>query len=287
MRMLIKDTLREIRKSLGRFFSIFAIVAIGVAFFAGVKASAPIMKSTADSYFDDYNLMDIRLLSTLGFTEDDVKEIRAIPGVKGLFATHTLDVLVKQNTQEYVMKVLTLPDNLDPNNPDYMNQAVLIEGRLPENENECVIEAGKISHFDADIGTVLTLNSGTDDELSDVLKTTEFTVVGKVNNPYYLSYQKGSSNIGSGSISGYLMIPESAFDQDIYTDIYLTIDNVKELNSYDDNYFDVIDPITDQLEALGKVRSKIRSEDVKTVLIMPMWMAGMLFILPRMRLISS
>ena len=82
MRMLIKDTLREIRKSLGRFFSIFAIVAIGVAFFAGVKASAPIMKSTADSYFDDYNLMDIRLLSTLGFTEDDVKEIRAIPGVK-------------------------------------------------------------------------------------------------------------------------------------------------------------------------------------------------------------
>ena len=263
MRMLIKDTLREIRKSLGRFFSIFAIVAIGVAFFAGVKASAPIMKSTADSYFDDYNLMDIRLLSTLGFTEDDVKEIRAIPGVKGLFATHTLDVLVKQNTQEYVMKVLTLPDNLDPNNPDYMNQAVLIEGRLPENENECVIEAGKISHFDADIGTVLTLNSGNDDELSDSLKTTEFTVVGKVNNPYYLSYQKGSSNIGSGTISGYLMIPESAFDQDIYTDIYLTIDNVKGLNSYDDDYFDVIDPIIDQLEALGKIRSKIRSEDVK------------------------
>lgn len=264
MRMLIKDTLREIRKSLGRFFSIFAIVAIGVAFFAGVKASAPIMKSTADGYFDDYNLMDIRLLSTLGFTEDDVKQIREISGVKGFFATHTLDVLIKQNTQEFVMKVLTLPDDLDPNNPDYMNQAVLIEGRLPENANECVIEAGKISHFDADIGTVLTLDSGNDDELEDILTTTEFTVVGKVTNPYYLSYQKGSSSIGSGTLSGYIMIQESAFDQDYYTDIYLTVEHVKELNSYEDEYFDIIDPLTDKLEELGKIRSKIRSEDVKS-----------------------
>lgn len=264
MRMLIKDTLREIRKSLGRFFSIFAIVAIGVAFFAGVKASAPIMKSTADGYFDDYNLMDIRLLSTLGFTEDDVEQIREISGVKGLFATHTLDVLIKQNTQEFVMKVLTLPDDLDPNNPDYMNQAVLIEGRLPENANECVIEAGKISHFDADIGTVLTLDSGNDDELEDILTTTEFTVVGKVTNPYYLSYQKGSSSIGSGTLSGYIMIQESAFDQDYYTDIYLTVEHVKELNSYEDEYFDIIDPLTDKLEELGKIRSKIRSEDVKS-----------------------
>lgn len=264
MRMLIKDTLREIRKSLGRFFSIFAIVAIGVAFFAGVKASAPIMKSTADGYFDDYNLMDIRLLSTLGFTEDDVEQIREISGVKGLFATHTLDVLIKQNTQEFVMKVLTLPDDLDPNNPDYMNQAVLIEGRLPENANECVIEAGKISHFDADIGTVLILDSGNDDELEDILTTTEFTVVGKVTNPYYLSYQKGSSSIGSGTLSGYIMIQESAFDQDYYTDIYLTVEHVKELNSYEDEYFDIIDPLTDKLEELGKIRSKIRSEDVKS-----------------------
>lgn len=264
MRMLIKDTLREIRKSLGRFFSIFAIVAIGVAFFAGVKASAPIMKSTADGYFDDYNLMDIRLLSTLGFTEDDVELIRELPGVKGLFATHTLDVLIKQNTQEFVMKVLTLPDDLDPNNPDYMNQAVLIEGRLPENANECVIEAGKISHFDAEIGTVLTLDSGNDDDLEDMLTTTEFTVVGKVTNPYYLSYQKGSSSIGSGTLSGYIMIPESAFDQEYYTDIYLTVKDVKELNSYEDEYFDVIDPLTDKLEELGKIRSKIRSEDVKS-----------------------
>lgn len=264
MRMLIKDTLREIHKSLGRFFSIFAIVAIGVAFFAGVKASAPIMKSTADGYFDDYNLMDIRLLSTLGFTEDDVELIREILGVKGLFATHTLDVLIKQNTQEYVMKVLTLPDDLDPNNPDYMNQAVLIEGRLPENANECVIESGKISHFDADIGTVLTLDSGNDDDLEDILTTTEFTIVGKVANPYYLSYQKGSSSIGSGTLSGYIMIQESAFDQDFYTDIYLTVEDVKELNSYGDEYFDVIDPLTDKLEELGKIRSKIRSEDVKS-----------------------
>lgn len=264
MRMLIKDTLREIHKSLGRFFSIFAIVAIGVAFFAGVKASAPIMKSTADGYFDDYNLMDIRILSTLGFTEDDVELIREISGVKGLFATHTLDVLIKQNTQEYVMKVLTLPDDLDPNNPDYMNQAVLIEGRLPEKTNECVIESGKISHFDADIGTVLTLDSGNDDDLEDILTTTEFTIVGKVANPYYLSYQKGSSSIGSGTLSGYIMIQESAFDQEFYTDIYLTVDDVKELNSYGDDYFDVIDPLTDMLEELGKIRSKIRSEDVKS-----------------------
>ena len=62
---LIKDILREIRKSLGRFLSILLIVALGVAFFAGVRASVPDMKYTADAYFDEYNMQDIQLLSTV------------------------------------------------------------------------------------------------------------------------------------------------------------------------------------------------------------------------------
>ena len=84
---LLKDTLREIRKTRGRFFSIFGIVAIGVAFFAGVLASAPDMKYTADRYFDDYNLMDYRVVSNFGITEDDVRQLRQVAGVQGVQAS--------------------------------------------------------------------------------------------------------------------------------------------------------------------------------------------------------
>ena len=92
---LLKDTLREIRKTKGRFFSIFGIVAIGVAFFAGILASAPDMKYTADRYFDDYNLMDYRVVSNFGITEDDVRQLRQVAGVEGVQASYTQDVITR------------------------------------------------------------------------------------------------------------------------------------------------------------------------------------------------
>ncbi|MEF9961315.1 MAG: ABC transporter permease, partial [Erysipelotrichaceae bacterium] len=164
---LLKDTFCEIKTSLGRFFSIFAIVAIGVAFFAGVKASAPDMKSTADHYYDEYNLMDLHLLSSVGFTKDDVKAIRNVKNVSGVDAGYSMDALTQVKTRQFTLKVLSLPlDNLSKDNPDYINQANLIEGRLPKKENECLIEKGKAGdHFNLKIGDTITLQSGNDDPI--------------------------------------------------------------------------------------------------------------------------
>ena len=262
MKMLFKDTLREIKKSLGRFLSIFAIVAIGVAFFAGVKASAPIMKYSADAYYDDTKLMDFRVVSTIGLNKNDVNQIRGIEGVEGVFATHTLDALVQVGSSEMVVKVMTLPTNQDENNVDYMNRAVISEGRLPQNEFECVIEDGRINDLSRSIGDKITLKG---EDIDETLKNQEFTIVGKVRNPYYLSYQKGSSSIGNGSITTFVMILEDAFDLDYYTDLYLTVDQAASFNSYEDEYFELIDPIKTELEALGKIQAPLRGKEIKEV----------------------
>lgn len=264
MRMLIKDTVREIKKSLGRFISILAIVAIGVAFFAGIKASAPVMKTTADQYFDDYNLMDIRVLSTLGLSDEDVRAIAAFPEVEGIYPTYTMDALIKVNTHEHALKVMPLPEEAIADNKDYINQAKLVEGRMPKNNHECVVEAGKVAQVNLKIGDKIQLYSGNDNSLEESMKVTEFEIVGKVNTPFYLSYQKGSTNIGNGNIDGFVMVKDDVFTSDIYTDLYITLKGAKKYNSYEEAYFDeLIDPFVEKLENLGEVRSQIRSKDVK------------------------
>lgn len=253
---LIKDIVRDIKKSLGRFLSITAIIALGVAFFSGVKIAPEDMKKTADKYYDDYNLMDIRIVSTLGLTEDDLKEIEKIEGIEQSLGSYTIDALAELDEQEVVLRVHQLPEEGDINN------IRLIEGRLPEKPWECVMEKGKIGEFTLSLGSIIRLESGKEEPLSDYLEYTEYEVVGLVQTPYYLSFQKGSTNIGTGQVRSFIMIPKENFKLDYYTDIYLTVRGAKELNSYDDEYFDIIDPVTAQLEELAKEREVIRYEEV-------------------------
>ena len=188
---ILKDTFREIRKSRGRFFSIFAIVAIGVAFFAGLMASAPTMQYTADRYFDDYNLMDYRVLSNFGMTEEDVSALRQLEGIEGVMPAYSADVLVSIGDSETVLRVHSLNlDHLDSMDPDYINQLKVVEGRLPEKSGECVIESGKIMENSLEIGDTITLRSGDGEDIADSFRTTTYTIVGKVNTPYYLSYER-------------------------------------------------------------------------------------------------
>lgn len=253
---LIKDIVRDIKKSLGRFLSITAIIALGVAFFSGVKIAPEDMKKTADKYYDDYNLMDIRIVSTLGLTEDDLKEIEKIEGIEQSLGSYTIDALAELDEQEVVLRVHQLPEEGDINN------IRLIEGRLPEKPWECVMEKGKIGELTLSLGSIIRLESGKEEPLSDYLEYTEYEVVGLVQTPYYLSFQKGSTNIGTGQVRSFIMIPKENFKLDYYTDIYLTVRGAKELNSYDDEYFDIIDPVTAQLEELAKEREVIRYEEV-------------------------
>ncbi len=262
---LLKDTLREVKKSLGRFLSILAIVAIGVAFFAGVKAAVPDMKHTADQYFDDYKLEDMQLISTIGFTQDDVDAIKAVDGVEGVMAVHNMNALTIVDKRQLVLAVHGLPADLSADNPDYLNQANLLAGRLPKHSGECLIEQGKIgSEINVKIGDTIQLTSGTNVDISETLKTDTYKVVGITLSPYYLSYQKGTTNIGSGTINNFMLIPDADFKSEYFTELNVSVKGARSLNSYDDAYFDMIKPVKQRIKALSKDRIDMRKEEIRS-----------------------
>lgn len=253
---LKKDSLRNIKKSLGRFLSILAIVALGVAFFSGLKISPEVMKNTADKYYDDYNLMDIRVVSNYGLTDEDLDEIKKIEGVENVFGTYTQDVLAVHNEKRVVLR----SHGFDPESD--MNNLNLIEGRLPEKPEECVIEIGKNNTLTIPLGSTIELYSGKVTPLTDDLKNTEYTVVGTVQTPYYLSYEKGSSTIGNGNIRNFIMIPQENYELEVFTEIFVTVEGARELNSYKDEYFKVVDKVTNKIKEVAKDRQNIKYTEI-------------------------
>lgn len=134
---LFKDNFREIVKSPNRFISIFLIVALGTAFFAGIKAAAPDMKATADAYYDSHNMMDIRILSTMGLTDGDIEAMRQVEGVKTVQASYFADVVTTIHSSEFVYRIHALPaDAILSGSQDYLNKPDIIEGRLPQKSGE-------------------------------------------------------------------------------------------------------------------------------------------------------
>lgn len=260
---LTKDITRDIKKSLGRFVAIVAIVAIGVALFTGVKVSSPVMKKTLDNYYDDQNFMDMQLLSTFGFTEKDVKALRDIEGIKGVFPTYSMDVATTIDATELVLKVhgIDLAHNKE-GDEDYINRPVLVEGRLPEKSGECVIEASRIGEYNIGIGSVIEVNSGKQEDITNSLKNTKYTVVGTVYSPSYVSFEKGSSSIGNGKVNAFMIIPNEDFKIEAFTEIFLTVDKAKKLNTYEKDYDGIIASVKDKIEAVGIERSKIRQLDI-------------------------
>lgn len=254
-KVFFKNILQEIRHSFGRFFSILCIVMIGVAFFAGVKASAPDMKYSADQYFDKYNVQDIQVYSTLGLTQDDLKEIKKIDGVEDAEPVFSIDTLTQKDSTQLVMKVISLADDQS------INKVRLVDGRMPKKENECIIEAGSVSNQlfgNFEIGDTITLTSGTEDDLSDTLKNAEYTVVGTCYNPNYLSYEKGSSSIGNGEVGNFMYVKDSNIKVDYFTEIDVTVKGAKDINTYDDAYFDLVEPVVDKIEAIADDRIDAR-----------------------------
>lgn len=246
----LKDIFREIKISLGRFLSILCIVAIGVAFFAGIKASAPDMKNSADTYFDKYNVQDIQVYSTIGLTKKDVAAIKRIKGVKSVQPNFSMDTLSQIDSTQMVIKVISY--GIDQK----MNKIRLVEGRMPERENECLVEASSATnklYGTFHIGDTIKLQSGTDEALSKSLKHTKYKIVGTCYNPNYLSYEKGSSNIGSGTVNSFIYIQNRNVLKDYYTEVDVCVKGAKDLDCYSDEYFDVVDPV---LKKIKKISNK-------------------------------
>lgn len=259
----LKDIFREIKISLGRFLSILCIVAIGVAFFAGIKASAPDMKNSADTYFDKYNVQDIQVYSTIGLTKKDVAAIKKIKGVKSVQPSFSMDTLSQIDSTQMVIKVISY--GIDQK----MNKIRVVEGRMPERENECLVEASSAAnklYGTFHIGDTIKLQSGTDEALSKSLKHTKYKIVGTCYNPNYLSYEKGSSNIGSGTVNSFIYIQNTNVLKDYYTEVDVCVKGAKDLDCYSDEYFDVVDPVLKKIKKISNKQIDARIQSYQSEL---------------------
>ncbi len=241
----------EIRKSPGRFLSILFIVALGVAFFSGIRASEPDMRLSGDSYFDEAELMDIKAICTYGVTERDVRAMEKADGIARAEGAYSADFLYSAKDEQQVLHVMSLQEK--------MNRVTVSKGRLPEKTGECLAD----DNSEFKIGDKIELKSGTDDEISDTLKTDTFEVVGLGNSPCYLSYGRGSSTVGDGSIQAFLVVPENTFDMDVFTEVYLQVEGAKALLAFTDAYDDRIEEILAQVEELTDERALVRKDSLK------------------------
>lgn len=253
---LRKDFYMEIRKRMGRFLSIFFIVAIGCAFFAGIRSSEPDMRYSGDAYFDRKNLMDLQVISTMGLTDEDVEAIEKLDGIEKAEAGYSVDALCTEGDNQIVMHVMSLLPS--------MNQVQVEHGRLPEKSDECVVDADFLSKSTLKIGDRVTLSSGTDKPVTDSLKEDTFTIVGSVSSPCYIGFQRGSTTIGSGNISAFLCVPEESFCMEVYTEIYAQVKGAEKLTAFTDQYDQRIDSVMKEVEAIKEEREKARYDEIVT-----------------------
>ena len=252
---IITDALREIRNTFSRFLSLLVLSALAVCFLAGLRATAPDMKKSADLYFDQQNLMDLHVLSTLGLTDKDAEALAQQPGVAAVERAYTVDAVVHLTDNDYIVKVLSFTE--DPG----INAPRLVEGRLPQNARECLVEPLLLEETGLQLGDTLTLDTGGGD-YADALRTEAFTIVGTADSPLYVGTDRGTSSLGTGKVSAFVLLPLSAFSMETYTDFYLLAEGAESLLCYDDAYTDRIDSLTDNLEAFADQRARLRGEEV-------------------------
>lgn len=244
----------SIKKTYNRFISICLIVMLGTAFFAGVKAAEPDMQESADIFFDDSKLMDIRVLSTLGLTEDDVTAISAIEGVESAIPVYTYDVLTEKDEKQHVIKLMSETTDI--------NKITVTEGRMPQESGECLADWLLEQNYGYKIGDKITISSGDDKAIEDIVNTQTYTITGFGKSSYYLDLTRDSSTIGNGSMSGFLIIPEDNFTLEAFTEIDVLVDGAIALDCYSDAYEDAVDEVTQKIKDIAGDRCEIRYAEV-------------------------
>ncbi len=223
--MIKKSTVREIRQSFGRFAAILAIVALGVAFFAGLKVTQSAMLATTQKYWEETDFYDYRLLSSLGFTEEEVESFREQEDVKAAEGAVSFDIISQvDGGSEQVLKAHSITENV--------NRLVVTEGALPQEADECVVDAAL---YDSSIiGKTITLSEENEDEDLDHFTYREYTVTGLVQSPLYIQFERGTTSLGNGRVSGFMYLLPEGFADDHYTEAYIKFDDSFAL--YSDEY---------------------------------------------------
>ena len=251
---LLTDALREIKNTRSRFVSLLVLSALAVCFLAGLRATEPDMKRSADRYFDEQRLMDLHILSTLGLTDADTGALAAVEGVEAVEPAYTIDAMLRHGDKEIIVKGLSYQEG-------GLNAPHLVEGRLPERADECLVEPDLLSENGLFIGNTITLDTGSG-TYEDALAGENFTIVGTADSPLYVGVDRGSSSLGTGQVSAFVLLPAEAFTMESYTDIYVTLDGAAGLLCYDDAYTDLIERMQDELEPFARERADLREAEV-------------------------
>ena len=252
--VLRKDFIIEIKKTMGRFVSIFFIVALGVAFYSGIRASEPSMRFTADQYFDDSKLMDLKVMGTMGLTKADIKAIGKVSGIEAVEGGYSKDVLCPVGDNEKVVHMLSMQKNFD--------QVSVVKGRLPEKAGECLVDEDFLSYTDLKVGDTVTFHSGDGEALTDSLVTDTYKIVGIGNSPLYISFGRGSSTIGTGEISGFVVMDKASFDMDVYTEAYVKVSGAEEKTAFTDEYNNLSDAAKEAVSAIEEERCAVRKQEI-------------------------
>lgn len=250
-----KNFFREIRGSLGRFLSIFFIVALGVSLFVGIRATDPDIRLSGDAFADENSLMDIKVVSTMGLTKEDVEAISAISEIEEAEGAYSVDVLCQIADNKQVVRVMA--------QTEFMNAVTVTEGRMPKSADECLIDKEFLEDSGYKIGDTIVLESGTDEELSETLSTNEYKIVGSGSSSYYFALDRGSSTIGNGSVGGFLIVTPDTFTLDVYTEIYIMVKGAKDAISFTDEYDNLVEKAVDKIEEIQDARCEARQSDLK------------------------
>ena len=251
---LLKDSVKEIKNTYKRFISILLMAFLGVGFFAGIRATSPDMVDTIDKYYDEQNVYDIQVLSTLGLTKEDIEEISKLENVETVQGNYETDGKIEIDNKEIIVKFISLGE---------LNQPILLEGNLPQNENECVVEKYFLTSNNKQIGDTIQveIENNTNDEGEELayLKQKEMKIVGTVRSPLYISRDRGSSKLGAGKVNYYIYIPEENINaKDIYTGIYVQVKDAKKYTTSSDEYEDYIEKVTNSIEEIKEEREQAR-----------------------------
>ena len=271
-----KEVFRSITHSFGRFLAIALMAALGTGFYAGLRMTAPDMKLAGDTFYDDTALMDVRVVNTLGLTDDDIDALRGIEGVRSVMPSREADAIATVDGSQTVVRVHSLDveaarasdtssgEAAVSDDEGYLNRPVLVEGSWPEAADECVLSADAVLDVDVSVGDTVRLVEGTQD-LSDTFSQTEYTVSGFVRSSYYASSSNlGSTSLGSGVIETYMYVGDDSFSADLpYTEAFVSVVGARELAYPSDEYDAVVGAVVDRIEAAAPDMAASRVEQVR------------------------
>ena len=251
-----KNVLRLIKSTKGRFFSLSAIVSIGVAFFIGVSASAPMMAASVDYYDDSYDLKDFTIYSNYGFKEDDIEALKKVDSVSAVEPGYFVDEIATSGEGTQLVRIHSYDST------HTINRFKLVEGRIPQNDHEVVAERSGNIKSGFEIGDTVKL-SLPDGSRSGILPVQEVTVVGVIDTPLYLNMSKETSTLDNLPINSYLYIPSTAFDSSNYLEVNILTDDGKGLSSFSDSYETYIANVKKKIEALATTQQTATARKIK------------------------